>query len=267
MWIGNELVEADIVEKQRAREIYETILRERRDPGLLEWTGGNIFKARVFPIEAHSEKRVKIVYTQVLPLRGNRFRYSYGLRSEMLATHPLRELNIRVLLNSAVPLTQVESPTHTCRTQQTAHSAELEFTAQEYTPTKDFEVVCEVDHRENDVVIIPHERGEDGYFLLQLMPPGAGGDWQREVIPDGDPLELILLCDTSGSMDSTMRETQAEFVSSILAALGDRDRFTLAACDVGTVWAFDKFVRSTEENGAKVRQFLDEPRLPRLDRS
>ena len=85
MWIGNELVEADVVEKQRAREIYETILREKRDPGLLEWTSGNLFKARVFPIEAHSEKRVKIVYTQVLPLRDNRYVYSYGLRSELLA--------------------------------------------------------------------------------------------------------------------------------------------------------------------------------------
>src|SRR4029453_775540 len=42
MWIGNELVEADVVKKQRPREIYETILREPRDPGLLEWAGGNI---------------------------------------------------------------------------------------------------------------------------------------------------------------------------------------------------------------------------------
>ena len=56
MWINGELVEADVVEKQRAREIYETILRERRDPGLLEWTGGNLFKARVFPIFPNSEK-------------------------------------------------------------------------------------------------------------------------------------------------------------------------------------------------------------------
>ena len=62
MWINGELIEADVVEKQRAREIYETILREKRDPGLLEWTGGNIFKARVFPILPHSEKRIKIVY-------------------------------------------------------------------------------------------------------------------------------------------------------------------------------------------------------------
>ena len=56
MWIGDKLVEADVVEKERAREIYETILRERRDPGLLEWSGGNIFKARVFPIPAAMRK-------------------------------------------------------------------------------------------------------------------------------------------------------------------------------------------------------------------
>jgi hypothetical protein len=227
MWIGGELIEADIVEKQRAREIYETILREKRDPGLLEWTGGNIFKARVFPIEAHSDKRIKIVYTQVLPLRGNRFRYSYALKSEMLQTNPLRDLNIRVLLSSAVPLLEVTSTTHTCRTQQTKHSAELEFTAQEYTPTRDFEVVCEVDHRENDVLVIPHRRGEDGYFLMQLMPPGAEGRWTREVIPDGDPLNVLLLCDTSGSMDDGMRKTQAQFVSTLLTSLGEKDRFTL----------------------------------------
>ena len=39
MWIGDELVEADVVEKQRAREIYETILREKRDPGPARMVG------------------------------------------------------------------------------------------------------------------------------------------------------------------------------------------------------------------------------------
>ncbi|MCA9062247.1 MAG: hypothetical protein KDA96_04290, partial [Planctomycetaceae bacterium] len=258
MWIAGELIEADIVEKQRAREIYETILREKRDPGLLEWTGGNIFKARVFPIEPHSEKRVKITYTQVLPLRGNRFRYSYALKSELLQTNPLQELNLRVLVNSAVPLSQVESPTHTCRVQQTQHSAQLEFHAQEYTPTRDFEVVCEVDHRENDVIVIPHRRGDDGYFLMQLMPPAADGDWSREVIPDGDPLNLIILCDTSGSMDSGMRQTQVEFVSTLLSSLGGRDQFVLAATDVGTQWAFEDYVAPSEDNVNAVRSFLED---------
>ncbi len=118
MWIGDELVEADVVEKQRAREIYETILREKRDPGLLEWTGGNLFKARVFPIFPRSEKRIKITYTQVLPLQGNSYRYGYSLQSEMLKQHPLSELAIDVKVSSSVPLADVECPTHTTRDQQ-----------------------------------------------------------------------------------------------------------------------------------------------------
>lgn len=258
MWIGNDLVEADVVEKQRAREIFETILREKRDPGLLEWMGGNIFKARVFPIEAHSEKRIKIVYTQVLPLRANRYRFSYGLRSELLRTKPLRELSLNVSVNSAIPLKAVSCPTHTVRTQQTRHSAQVEFTAQEYTPTRDFEVVCEVDGKQSDVVVIPHRRGDDGYFLLQLTPPGLEGNWQRELLPDGKSLNVVLLCDTSSSMDSEKRRQQAEFVSAVLMSLGSDDHFQLACADVGTTWLSAEPLSVNVENAAKARAFLDE---------
>lgn len=258
MWIGNDLIEADVVEKQRAREIYETILREKRDPGLLEWTGGNIFKARVFPIEGRSEKRIKIVYTQVLPLRANRYRYAYGLRSEMLRTRPLRELSLKVTVNSALPLKSIACPTHTVRAQQTAHSGQVEFAAQEYTPTRDFEVICEIDGKQADVVAIPHRRGDDGYFLIQLSPPGPEGNWQRELLPDGKPLQLVLLCDTSASMDSEKRRQQAEFVASVLSSLGPDDRFLLGTADVGTVWASTEPLAPSADNVAKAKSFLDE---------
>ncbi len=258
MWIGNDLIEADVVEKQRAREIYETILREKRDPGLLEWTSGNLFKARVFPIEPRSEKRVKIVYTQVLPLRAQRYRYTYGLRSDLLQTKPLRELSLSVTVNSALPLKSISCPSHAVRTQQTGHSAQVEFTAQEYTPTRDFEVVCELDRTQADVVAIPHRRGDDGYLLVQLTPPGGQGNWQREVLPDGQPLHLVLLCDTSASMDSENRKHQAEFVTTVLSSLGADDRFQLAACDVGTVWAFGEPVAADAEHISLARTFLDE---------
>jgi Flp pilus assembly protein TadD len=257
MWIGNDLVEADIVEKQRAREIYETILRERRDPGLLEWTSGNLFKARVFPIEPNSEKRIKIVYTQVLPLRGNHYSYAYALRSDLLQTKPLRELSLSVLVNSALPLKSVTCPTHTVRSQQTAHSAQVDYAVQEQSPTRDFELVCELDGKQADVVAIPHRRGDDGYLLLQIMPPSGDGDFQREVLSDGEPLNLVLLCDTSASMDSEKRKQQAELVASLLASLGEKDRFNLVAADVGTAWAFPESVTATGENSGKAQAFLE----------
>ncbi len=258
MWIGNDLIEADVVEKQRAREIYETILREKRDPGLLEWNGGNIFKARVFPIEAQSEKRIKIVYTEVLPLRSGRYRYTYGLRSELLRTMPLRELSLNVTVNSELPLKGVTCSTHAARIQQAAHSGSVEFAAQEYSPTRDFEVVCEVDGKQSDVVVIPHQRGDDGYFLIQLTPPGPDGNWQRELLADGDPLTLVLLCDTSMSMNEEKRRQQAEFVSAVLATLSPADRFQLVASDVTTAWASDAPMSATSENIATATKFLSE---------
>ncbi len=257
MWIGGELIEADVVEKQRAREIYETILRENRDPGLLEWTGGNIFKARVFPIEPHSEKRIKIVYTQVLPLRAQKFRYSYGLRSELLQKHPLRELSVNVLVNSALPLKAVTCATHPARVQQTEHSGRVEFSAQEYTPERDFEIVCELDTQQSDVVVVPHQRGDDGYFLAQVMPPSPEGNWQRDVLPDGSPLNVLLVCDTSGSMDSQQREIQQQFVSSLLNALGDKDRFNIAVCDVECEWQLAESVEVSEDSRKKAVDWLE----------
>ncbi len=257
MWIGDKLVEADVVEKQRAREIYETILRERRDPALLEWSGGNIFKARVFPILPHSEKRIKITYTQVLPLKGNRYRYSYALVSEMLRQHPLRELDIDVKVNSAIALKSVTSPTHPTREDKTEHSAHVEFTAQEYTPTRDFEVVVEVANQQASAVLIPHRRGDDGYFMLQITPPAnAGGSQQRALLPDGEPVQLLILADTSASIDAAQRTTQATFIGTLLASLAPKDTFNLATCDVACDFAFPQWMPADSANIATARDFL-----------
>ncbi|CAN5451802.1 hypothetical protein BH11PLA2_BH11PLA2_27500 [soil metagenome] len=256
MWIGNNLVEADVVEKQRAREIYETILREKRDPGLLEWAGGNIFKARVYPIPAHAEKRIRISYTQVLPRTGNRYRYSYALQSDLLIQHPLRDLSIDLTVNSAVPLKNVTSPTHTARIAKTDHSGHVEFTAQEYTPTRDFEAVIEVGQAAENVVVIPHRRGDDGYFMVQFTPPGSGGDWERPLIPNGDPMHLLILADTSASMDTSSRIKQNAVLAALLGSLTAKDTVNVAACDVNCSWIFDKPTAATAANIATIETTL-----------
>ena len=237
MWINGELVEADVVEKQRAREIYETILRERRDPGLLEWSGGNLFKARVFPIPPNAEKRVKITYTQVLPLRHGVFHYRYALQSEMLRLNPLRELTINVRVNSALPVSSISCPTHTARIARTEHAAQAEFTAQQYSPQQDFELDVAVDAAAAPVLLLPHRRGEDGYFLALVTPPADAAGWTRELVSDGPPLHLVILADTSGSMDDAARANQDALIGALLTSLGERDSFELATCDCETRWA------------------------------
>ena len=91
----------------------------------------------------------------------------------MNVEHKQEELQLEVKLNSVLPLKSVTCPTHTARIDQTANSAHVEFAAQEYTPTRDFEVAVEVDARQAAVAMIPHRRGDDGYFLLMLTPPAG----------------------------------------------------------------------------------------------
>lgn len=56
--------EAEVVERQQARQAYETALYEGRDPALLERDSGNRFSARVFPIDPYGRKRVLVSYVE-----------------------------------------------------------------------------------------------------------------------------------------------------------------------------------------------------------
>ncbi|MHC5064780.1 MAG: VIT domain-containing protein, partial [Planctomycetota bacterium] len=256
MWIGGELVEADIVEKQRAREIFEDILRRRKDPGLLEWSGGNLFKARVFPIEPHSEKRVRIRYTQALPLHGSKLTYNYALRSELLRSRPLRDLSVRVNIDSATKIRGLSSPSHELRIRKTDHNAVLEFDAQEYSPQKDFELEIELEEPPA-ISLLPHRRGADGYFMMLLTPPGESSGLERELIPDGEPLDLVLLADTSASMGAEARATQALLLESLLSLLGSEDRFRLMTVDLAPRSFRAEPASVTEENTTSALRFLE----------
>ncbi|MCX5745331.1 MAG: AgmX/PglI C-terminal domain-containing protein [Proteobacteria bacterium] len=69
--------EAELVEKQLARRIYDDYLHRKQDPALLEKAAGNQFSAKVFPIAARSDKHLVVSFSQelagrayALPLRG-----------------------------------------------------------------------------------------------------------------------------------------------------------------------------------------------------
>ncbi|TDJ76017.1 MAG: hypothetical protein E2O39_03680, partial [Planctomycetota bacterium] len=255
MWVGGELVQGDIVEKQRAREIYETILREKRDPGLLEWTGGNIFKARIYPIGA--EKRIRIAYTQVLPMNADTFTYNYALQSELLRKTPLRRLEIEINVSSAAPLAAVECPSHACRIRTGEHAAKIEFAADEFAPERDFELRVRLQPGRERLTVIPHRRGDDGYFMLLIDAPPLAAP------PNGsaretEPIELLVLADTSGSMWGAPRSNQVAFIEALIASLGPDDTVNLATVDVETRWAFERPVRIGLEQREQALRFLEQ---------
>ena len=68
------------------------------------------------------------------------------------------------------------------------------------------------------------------------------------MLPDGQALKLVLLADTSRSMDAASRQAQSEFVAALLSSLSAQDQFNLGMCDVDCQWAFDNLVPAAEAN-------------------
>ena len=69
--IDGALREAVPVEKEKGRAVFEEIQRRRVDPGLLEQTAGNNYRARIFPIPANGTRRIVIAYQEDLHVAAN----------------------------------------------------------------------------------------------------------------------------------------------------------------------------------------------------
>src|SRR5438045_3887166 len=65
MEIDGKAVEAELMNAEKARGIFEEVVRKLRDPALLEYSGRDVYKVRIFPIEPHSRQRITVGYTQL----------------------------------------------------------------------------------------------------------------------------------------------------------------------------------------------------------
>ncbi len=69
--VNGTLREAVVVDKNKAQQVYEELIRAKVDPGLVEQVQGNNYKVRIYPLPPKATKRVVIAYEQELPAYGN----------------------------------------------------------------------------------------------------------------------------------------------------------------------------------------------------
>src|SRR3954470_447747 len=83
--INGEMVAGETMSADRARQIYEEIVRRQRDPALLEWMGYGLLRARIFPIAPGEAKKVVVRFQTVAPREGDALRVDYfrGLRTNV----------------------------------------------------------------------------------------------------------------------------------------------------------------------------------------
>src|SRR6266513_5704281 len=183
MEIDGKPVEAELMAADKARGIYEDIVRKLRDPALLEYAGQDVFKVRIFPIEPRAKKRVSLSYSQLLKSDSGLIGFTYPFNTEKVSAKPIPDVSLKVEVETKRPLKSIYSPSHNVEIKRHgANKATLGYEARNVKPDTDFQIFFAPEADEIGVNLMTYRTGSDeGYFLL-LASPGIDPS-DKKVVP------------------------------------------------------------------------------------
>lgn len=229
MWVDGQPIEAKILDAAEARAIYDQIVRQWRDPALLEYVGHDAIQANLFPIPAGDERRVEIEYSHLLTAENGIVRYTYPQTTTLYTNLPLESQSIRVDLSSDVGIRAIYSPSHPVSiTRDGEFRATVGYEANDVLPEQDFELYYTVSPADVGLNLLSYKEGdEDGYFLL-LVAPTVEAAPEQVVAKD-----VILVVDTSGSMQGQKMAQAKEAAHFVVDHLNAEDRFNIISFSTG----------------------------------
>ena len=252
MEINGKQVQAELLSADRARGIYEDIVRRLKDPALLEYAGRDMFKVRIFPIEPTSRKRITLSYTQLLKSADGLVSYVLPLNTQKFSARPIKNVSVKVDLESKRPLKSIYSPSHTVEVKRhDSHSATAGYEASDVQPDTDFALYFAPEKDEIGLNLLTHKTsGEDGYFLL-LASPGLDVEEKQVVSKD-----VVCVLDTSGSMAGKKLEQAKKALQFFVESLNDGDRFEIIRFSTEVEPLFDKLVEASPQNRDRAQAFI-----------
>jgi hypothetical protein len=99
MEIDGKMMQGELVDREKARKVFEEIEDQMRDPALLEWDQGSVFKLRVFPVDPGEHKHIVIHYAA--PLRTGGFAYPIQPAPGQVIGHAKVVLDGKTLLDES----------------------------------------------------------------------------------------------------------------------------------------------------------------------
>lgn len=262
MWIAGKEMVGEVVEKERAREIYNSYKRQRRDPGLLEQVDYKQFEMRIFPISAGAEQRIRIEYYQQLNIDHDWATYVYPLATvsgdKAIDTTVQGRFSMNVDVKSEVPIKELKSESHADDFVVVSHQPDYAQAAMELTEgdlSRDIVMAFQTKRPRTGLdVVTSHPRGEDGYFMMTLTP---GDDLSSTM----EPMDYVFLLDISGSMARGDKlEISRKSVTAFIESLGPEDRFDCLAFNLAPTPLFKQLQPANETNLIKARKFFSDQR-------
>ncbi len=252
MEIDGRQVQAELIPAEKARRIYEDIVRKLRDPALLEYAGRDVFQVRIFPIEPNGTKRVTFRYAELLKAESGLVSYLLPLATEKFSAAPIKNVSVKVDLETGRPLKSIYCPTHAVEIKRhDSARATVGYEAAQVRPDADFALYFAP---EKDLLgvnlLASRTQGQDGYFLL-LASPGLDVQEKQVVLKD-----VAFVLDTSGSMAGKKLQQAKKALEFCVENLNPGNRFELIRFSTEVEPLFGKLVEASRQNVARSEDFI-----------
>lgn len=250
LWVGDELVEGEVLEQQRAASIYKRIVDRPvpRDPALLEWVTGGEMSLKVFPIVPKKSRRVVLAYNQALSTENGLLRYVYPLSLGQGRENKLGELSISVhLADTRAKLHNVRVPNYDAHLGREGGFQTVSLNLKGATPTKDFVVLADraIEPGAQLSAYVPAwgpppSSGAFGAPMPKDSSPNVKGHFalrmSAELPRDSErpvplPQDRSIILDVSQSQSKETITAQAALAYGILREMDPSEKFVLLACD------------------------------------
>jgi Ca-activated chloride channel family protein len=244
MWMNGKEVHGELLDAAKARATYEDIVRRMRDPALLEYVGGRVYRARVFPIPANGDVRIALQYDETIGVNDGLATYRYPLNTEKFSAKDIEDVTIVVNIKSPIPLKSVFCPSHNATVSRpNDREARVGFEAHHVKPDQDFIVHYQMSEKEFGLSLLTFRpAGEDGFFMARIAPPIDVS--AQKIIPK----DVCFVFDTSGSMAGEKIAQAKRAMTFCLSSLRPEDRFNIISFATETRPFRETLVPATREN-------------------
>jgi Ca-activated chloride channel family protein len=259
VWDGPTRIPAVILERKRAEDLYNQLKQQSIDPGLLqmgergaeEAKQSAIFSARIVPIPAYGTKRLEFEYHESIPVENLKSYFAIPLRPDAYQAQAARYFRLNFELHAAHEVTQFQATARAYPLkldEESPHLIKGHFEGQNVNLTEDFVATFDLDRAGSDTLqVIAHRNpisgqppptetaplrsnNEPGFFAAEaLLGTGQGQSAAsgNPVAGSGPAKTLIILMDTSLSMQWEKLERSYQALETLLRTLKPEDKFNL----------------------------------------
>ena len=254
MWVDGKETKGELLEADKAREIYTSIVRRIQDPGLLEYMENNLIKMRVFPVPARGNQRVAVSYTSVVPKEGDLMEFVFPLKGEVRPNQVSQDFSLSGTIKSQHGIANTYSPTHDINTQRKSDKEiSLSLNKGGLSGDKDFQLFYSFSDKAVGMSMLTHRpiATEDGYFSLMINPSMKGNKAKLM------PRDFVFVMDTSGSMRGPKMDQAKKALKYCINSLGENDRFSMLNFATSVSLFRDEFVSANEEFKNTGRKWIE----------